>query len=291
LRRVAGPTVSFVTTPGGRRLAWSELGDPSGTPVLWCHGGLSSRTDAHLVPGAALTGVRLVTVDRPGLGESDRAKQRTVADWASDARTVVDALGIDRFDVVGWSAGGPFALAVAAAMPERVRAVATIGGMAPVRDRADRKELGLRADRLLIPMSRHAAWLARLVLRASMLGGAERAKKMLLRPFSEADRRVLAPMPTEVVTGGTRDASAHGVAGLVDDYRAFGAPDWGFDLAEVKAPVAVWQGEADAALPVTIGRRLAAALPRAELCLVPDAGHFLIVEHGASVLERLRSDG
>jgi pimeloyl-ACP methyl ester carboxylesterase len=200
-------------------------------------------------------------------------------------------LGIERFHVIGWSAGGPFALAVGAAMPDRVRAVATIGGMAPVRRRSDRKELGLRADRLLIPMSRHVPWVARLVLRASTLAGPERAKELALRPFSEADQRVLAPLPAEAVVGSTSDASAHGVAGLIDDYRAFGAPEWGFDLADVRAPVTVWQGEADAAVPVTVGRRLAAALPDAELRLVPDAGHFLVVEHGASVIERLRSDG
>lgn len=282
---------SFVTVADGRRVAWSELGDTTGTPVLWCHGGLSSRTDAHLVPDAALAGVRLVTVDRPGLGESSRQKGHTVGDWAGDARTVVDALGIDRFDVVGWSAGGPFALALAAALPERVRAVATIGGMAPVRSRADRSELGLRADRMLIPLCRRAPWLARAMLRAALLGGAERAKKTMLRPFSDADRRVLAPLPADVVVAGTDAAHAHGVAGIVDDYRAFGAPEWGFDLGDIRAPVTVWQGDADAAVPETIGRRLAAELPDADLRLVPGAGHFLMIEHGGAVFERVRSDG
>jgi len=284
--------VSTTQTADGRALAYHEVGDPGGAPVVWCHGGLSSRLDAEFArAGAEAARVRLVTIDRPGLGESARQKGRTVADWAGDVATVADALGIEQFRVIGWSAGGPHALACAALLPSRVLATATLGGMEPVRGRAERKALGMRIDRMLIPLSRHAAWLAGPVLRVLGAAKGERAKRATLKPFSAADHRVLEPLSADTVTAGTRAALAQGPHGVIDDYRAFGAPDWGFDLAGISGPVTVWQGEDDAAISPAIGRRLAAAIPGAELELVPDAGHFLVIEHGRAILERLLAAG
>ena len=281
----------FVETTDGRALAWSEVGDASGAPVVWCHGGLSGRTDASFAaPGARAAGVRLITIDRPGIGESTRRKGRSVRDWADDVSVVADALGLDRFGVVGWSGGGPHALACAAMLAERVSATATIGGMEPVRTRADRLALGLRADRMLIPLARHAPWLARTVLAASTRLSPERQKQVALRGFSEPDRRVLEPLAPEAVVGSTIAAAAPGVSGLVDDYRAFGSSDWGFELSDIPGPVRCWQGADDAAVPPAIGARLAGAIPHGELELVPDAGHFLVLEHGQDVFARLLAD-
>lgn len=282
---------NFVETADGRTLAWSEVGDPTGAPAVWCHGGLSGRTDASwAAAGAIAAGVRLITIDRPGIGESTRDRGRTVAGWADDVAHVTDAIGLPRFCVVGWSAGGPHALACAARLPERVLATATIGSMEPVRDRAARRALGLRVDRMLIPLARHAPWLARGVLAASSRMSPERQKRVLLRALADADRTVLEPLPAEEVVGSTLRAAEAGTAGIMDDYRAFGAPGWGFDLDRIAGPVRCWQGADDAAVPVAIGRRLAGAIPRAELELVPDAGHFLVAEHGAAVLSRLLAD-
>jgi pimeloyl-ACP methyl ester carboxylesterase len=282
----------FVETPDGRALAWSEIGAPDGPPVIWCHGGLSGRTDvAFASAGATIAGVRLITLDRPGIGESSRRRGRSVGDWADDVAVFADVLGLDRFSVVGWSAGGPHALACAARLGDRVLATATIGGMEPVRTRADRKALGLALDRLLIPLSRHGAWLARGILGASLRLSPERQQRALLRAVSEPDRRVLEPLPAEDAVGSTIAAAAPGVAGFIDDYRAFGAPEWGFDLGAIPGPVRCWQGADDRAVPPAIGERLAAAIPRGELQAVPDAGHFLVLEHGGEVLSRLVADG
>ncbi len=173
---MAGPPE--ITLPDGRALAYSEIGDADGYPVVWCHGGLSSRLDAENARAGALAAkVRLIAPDRPGIDRSGRKKDRTIADWGADVGALADALSLDRFGVVGWSAGGPHALACAAALPERVAAVATIGSMAPVRDKADRKELGLRLDRRLIPLCRRAPWLAWLAFRATKGQKPEKAKK------------------------------------------------------------------------------------------------------------------
>jgi pimeloyl-ACP methyl ester carboxylesterase len=286
---VIGP--SEIRLPDGRPLAYSELGDADGYPVVWCHGGLSSRLDAENARHGALTaGIRLITIDRPGIDHSGRAPDRRVADWGADVGELMSALDVDRFGVVGWSAGGPHALACAAALGDRVTAVATIGGMAPVRDRHDRKELGLRLDRILIPLCRHAQWAAAIAFRASKNQKPEKAKHSLLKELSDADRRVLEPLPAARISDPFKAAVSAGPGGMIDDYRAIGSPDWGFDLGTVTRPVRLWQGEADEAIPMSVAERLAGALPHAELQRVPDAGHFLVLEHGTEVFQALQSD-
>jgi pimeloyl-ACP methyl ester carboxylesterase len=105
----------------GRRLAYATYGDPDGRPVLVHHGSPGSRLVGQLLDGAARErGLRLVAPDRPGFGRSTHDPDRTIPDWPGDAAAVLDALGIERASVVGFSGGGPFALAVAAAYPDRV---------------------------------------------------------------------------------------------------------------------------------------------------------------------------
>jgi pimeloyl-ACP methyl ester carboxylesterase len=280
----------LVTTPECRTLAVSVLGPSDGYPVVWCHGGLSSRLDARLAGDApAETGVRLVTIDRPGIGASSRHRGRRVCDWPADVAAVVEALAIDRFAIAGWSAGGPFALACAALLPERVTAVATIGGMAPLESAADRRELGLPVDRVLLPLARRAPWLAALVLVPSRRMDAAAWKRGTLRSVPEPDRVALDPLPPDVAAGGSAAALGHGTKGTVDDYRAVGGA-WGFDLGVVAAPVRCWQGDADTLVPRAHAHRLADALPTGTLHVVPDAGHFLVVRHGREVFARLLED-
>ena len=124
--------VCTVRTPDGRRLAVSRRGDPDGAPVMLFHGTPGSRLGPVPRPMTLYaSGIRLVTFDRPGFGESDRQAGRCVASVAADACTVADALGLDRFAVLGRSGGGPHALACAALVPERVTKAAAMVPLAP----------------------------------------------------------------------------------------------------------------------------------------------------------------
>ena len=112
-----------VTTPDGRTLACLEVGDPRGPLVLHNHGGPSSRLEARLFAAAAAkNGIRLVCVDRPGIGRSSRQKTRSYAGWAADLTAIADALGCHEFGVTGWSEGGPWALAASSRTPQAVMA-------------------------------------------------------------------------------------------------------------------------------------------------------------------------
>nr|WP_234712959.1 alpha/beta hydrolase [Mycolicibacterium komanii]CRL76828.1 alpha/beta hydrolase [Mycolicibacterium komanii] len=117
-----------VTTRDGRRIAYDEVGDPNGPLVVHNHGGPSSRLEVRLLAkSAAKNGIRLVGVDRPGMGRSSVQKARSYAGWAEDLTAVADALGHREFGVTGWSEGGPWALAAAAYIdPQRLRHVSSI---------------------------------------------------------------------------------------------------------------------------------------------------------------------
>src|SRR3954447_1183012 len=118
--------------PDGRQLAWYEYGDAAGVPCLYVTGtpasGLAGMTYDK---AAAEAGVRWISVDKPGYGYSDRAPGRTLLDWTDDARALLDHVGVRRFAVAGESGGGPYALAAAYALPQRVTTAIVIGGLGP----------------------------------------------------------------------------------------------------------------------------------------------------------------
>jgi pimeloyl-ACP methyl ester carboxylesterase len=117
----------------GRRLTYRSLGRSDGFPVLYMHGAIGSPRwhSAELDAAVAELGIRYLAVNRPGFGGSDPSPRRTVADYAADVKDLADALGLPRFSVIGVSAGAPFALACAWALPGRVVAVAAASPLAP----------------------------------------------------------------------------------------------------------------------------------------------------------------
>ena len=282
------PDVQTVRLAAGRRLAYREFGDLSGAPVLYFHGGLSSCLDVAFAHGAARDrGVRIVAPDRPGVGESFRLMPRQVRDWADDVAALCDHVGLARFSVLGWSAGGPFALACALRLGDRIVRTATVGGMAPIRDKLTVRQLGLAVDRGLFPLSRRAPLLAQLAISNGSLGSDAALQRRLVRGLpSRSDKSVVAAMTPEEAVGPWRAAVRHGARGLVDDYAITGS-DWGFALHEVTAPVTVFQGVEDTIVPMAHAEVLAARLGDARLEMVEGAGHFALHVATDRVLDEL----
>ena len=231
---------------------------------------------------AAAQGVRLVSWTRPGYAGSDPQPGRSVADFAADATTIADALGVDRFAVWGVSGGGPHALACAALLGERVAAAASLAGVAPFdADALDWLE-GMGEDNLeefgavlegreaLEPLLRaHAAAFE------TVTGDGIREQWATL--LSEADAEVATAELADFLVADIRTALASGVEGWVEDDLAFVAP-WGFDLGALAVPVLVWQGEQDRFVPPSHGRWLAERIPGAEVRLTEEDGHLTLIE-------------
>lgn len=118
-----------------RRIGFAEFGAPQGRAVFWLHGTPGARrqipTEARVY--AEHHNIRLIGVDRPGIGASTPHQYETILAFADDLRTIADTLGIDKMAVVGLSGGGPYTLACAAGLPDRVVAAGVLGGVAPTR--------------------------------------------------------------------------------------------------------------------------------------------------------------
>lgn len=254
---------------GKHVLAVQWWGDPHGSPVFLLHGMPGSRIGPR-PRGIVLErmGIKLVSYDRPGYGSSTRRERRTVADAGRDVERIADRLGIDRFSVVGRSAGGPHALACAAHLPHRVTKAALLvtvappdaagldwgGGMASqnVRDYAevDRDLADAGAD--LAPTTRSLVQRA-----AEVREDPESLIKFLMPELAHPDRRVIENRSMrELLTATYAEAVREGSGGWVDDAVALRSP-WRFDFCEVHCPVLLWHGEDDRFSPVAHTRWIA----------------------------------
>jgi pimeloyl-ACP methyl ester carboxylesterase len=276
-----------VTLPDGRELAYEEYGDPAGEPVLSFHGGLSSRLDAAPAHQAALDlGVRLLSPDRPGIGRSTFQPGRRLLDWPADVAALTDALGIDRFAVMGWSCGGPYAAVCGARMSDRITAVGLLSSAVPLELVGTTKGLA-RDDRILLFLVRWAPRLASALLRVTIRDASERRLyREIRRSFPAVDRAALEERGSIVdAVAFVKESMRQGAEGCLQDYRVFGSP-WGFDLSEVTVPVQIWEGEEDNTGPPEYRELLLRHLPRAQLSLVPGEGHLSLLQHQAPAILR-----
>ena len=279
----------MVTTPDGRTLAYLEVGDPQGPLVLHNHGGPGSRLEARLLAdSAAANGIRLVCVDRPGMGQSTAQKARSYAGWADDLVTIADASRQQEFGVTGWSEGGPWALAAAAYIdPARLRHVSSIapGSYGAFGDNSAAQYLskidafgGMLALRFKPGFRLMYATLG-LTAKRFRTSFSEQIRKNV----NDYDREILLrPEIGEAFADSCAECFAHGSDGLVHDaellYRR-----WSFDVKQIERPVHMWQGLDDLLVPDPINKAVADAMPGAVWHPVAGAGHFVAVGAGDEI--------
>jgi pimeloyl-ACP methyl ester carboxylesterase len=260
--------IETIETADGRTLAFAQWGDPHGDPIFNIHGTPGCRLNRHPTEAKiAELGVRLITYDRPGYGQSSRHHGRSVNDCVSDILAIINSLAIDRFAVTGGSGGGPHSLAVAAALPDRVTRCGCIVGIAPYDVLGDRffekmdpqniKEFGWALDgedRLRQEVPREAkAMLDRMAGDPTTILGAFE--------LPEADKAILARKDIQdLMRVAMTETFANGVDGWIDDDLAFTKP-WGFDPASITVETAVWWGAEDVLVPPVHGEWLAATVP------------------------------
>ena len=270
-----------IGTTDGRSLTVYDAGDPAGRPILFHHGTPSSGVpyDRH-VGLARQQGVRLLSYDRAGYGDSTRKPERAVADIGRDVEAIADALELDEFATWGLSGGGPHALATAAALPDRVVAVASAASIAP----PDRPELDLTegmGDGNIVEFG--LAQQGEEALRPALerdfadLGDLDVPGFIeAMRPFlSDVDAAALDGELGAYVLAGFRRSLARSVDGWVDDDLAL-TRSWGFELESIRVPTLVVQGRQDLMVPWAHGEWLAHNLPAAEAWLREDEGHLTL---------------
>ncbi len=282
-----------VHTPDGRALDVEVAGPEHGDALVMHTGTPSAGTlFAPLVQAGAERGLRHIAYSRPGYGRSDRRRGRTVASCAEDVSVIADELGIERFYTLGWSGGGPHALACAALLGQRTIAAATLASVAPIDAQGLDWLSGMgeenleefaaaRAgeEQLLAYLQEHGAALAS--------ASAVEIHAALGDLLSEVDRDALSGDFAEYLAASTRAGLAHGLWGWFDDDLAFSG-DWGFELDGIATPVSIWQGGMDRFVPFAHGEWLAAHVSGARAHLLPEHGHLsLAIGSYERVLEDL----
>jgi pimeloyl-ACP methyl ester carboxylesterase len=271
-----------LATADGRQLEVLSTGPEDGLVLLFHNGtpgGLVAFPD--MAVAAAGRGLRTVMYARPGYGDSIARPGRRIVDAAADVAAVLDGLGAREFVTVGWSGGGPHALACAALLPGRCLAAASLAGVAPLQaggldwmagmgpeNVAEFTAAGLGEAALTAFLEEAAAGLGQVTGRqvAEEMGGL----------ISAADQAVVTAEFAEYLAESFRIALRAGIAGWRDDDIAF-VSDWGFRLEQAGAvPVAIWQGDEDRMVPFSHGAWLAGHIPGARAHLARGEGHLTL---------------
>lgn len=280
----------------GRRLAYAEWGDPDGKPLFFFHGSPSSRLWCPDEEATKAAGVRLIAADRPGIGGSDVLKARAFGDWPSDVIELADGLGIDRFAVVGVSAGGPYAAACAALISSRLTAAGVVSCRAVaqynfVERPAAYGELNVeeRGDYDLAQIDPVAAADRMAIAETQWLSGLQQQPESLidLAKWPECDHWFFADHArTRDFFASVQESVRQGMEGfrweMIDAYLP-----WGFRLDTIPMQVHLWHGEQDQGVTKAQVDFTAQRIPDCVLATWPDAGHLGMAKHWDEILATL----
>lgn len=283
-----------IEVTSGRRLGFAEWGPARGRAMFWMHGTPGARRQ---IPEAArlaaeILDVRLIGIDRPGVGASTSHRYDSLVEFPTDLATVADRLGVEDFALIGLSGGGPYALATAHAMPDRVAAVAVLGGVAPTQGEdapggglvGFANHFGQAISLFHVPLS---LLLSGLIL--TMRPIASQGFDLYARISPEGDQEVFArpeikAMFLDDLLGGSR----RGIRAPIYDIMLFTRP-WGFSVRDIKVPVRWWHGDSDNIVPLAHGQHIVPLIPDGELFIRPGESHLGGLGAAEEVLDTLLS--
>ncbi|MBZ5740234.1 alpha/beta fold hydrolase [Nocardioides mangrovi] len=280
-----------VAVRDGRRLSFAEYGSRTGPAIVWMHGTPGARRQVPLEARAYAEreGVRIIALDRPGIGSSTPHLYPDIRDWTHDLELVLETLAIDTVRLIGLSGGGPYALAAGAALPDRVHGVAVLGGVAPTRG----------ADAVAGGPIQLAVSLAPVLSVARVpLGVALTQTIRLVRPLAGSaldlyaavqpagDKSLLSrPEFKAMFLDDLLNGSRFQTSAPLNDLVLFTRP-WGFDAADVVVPVRWWHGDEDHIVPLRHGEHVVGRLPDATLSVIEGESHL----GGLGIAEQVIAD-
>jgi pimeloyl-ACP methyl ester carboxylesterase len=262
-----------------RRLSFAEYGSPRGPAIVWMHGTPGARRqipfEARAI--AEARGLRIIGIDRPGIGSSTPHLYPNVLDWIHDLAMLLDTLAIDTARIIGLSGGGPYALAAGAGLPDRIHGVGVLGGVAPTRG-PDAAEGGI----IQLAVRLAPALVAARVPLGVLLTGAIRLARPIAGPGLDlyaavqppGDKNLLArpefkAMFLDDLLNGSRFQTSAPVSDLVLFTR-----DWGFTASDVSVPVRWWHGDEDHIVPFRHGQHMVDRLPDATMSVIDGESHL-----------------
>jgi pimeloyl-ACP methyl ester carboxylesterase len=277
----------------GRRLGFGVYGRLKGIPVFDFHGIPGSRREAALVNDfLGRDDLCFIGFDRPGCGRSSPRPGFRLTDLAQDVAALADHLDIRRFIALGYSGGGPFALACARQMPARIAALGIVSGVGPASIGSEGMH---ESNRRKFDLAQRLPWLARVMLTAAFSGLRRHPQKLsaqlkhIWAQMPEPDCKVLEDSRfADGILAVTRDAIQYSVSGWVNEELLMASP-WQFDLQEVCCPnIFLWHGEKDKNVPVEMARAVAERLPNCQAAFLKNEAHLsLLYNHGREIVDVL----
>ena len=281
----------YVTLSDGRKLGYNEYGPADGKPLFYFHGTPSSRIEWQMFGGEQLASqlhLRIISIDRPGMGLSDFQAGRRLLDWPTDIAALANELGIDHFSVLAFSGGGPYAVVCALVIPERLSSVGIVSGAGPFTETGIAEDIN-PVSRQFFDLCRDKPVRGRMMLR--MMGAMahyapNRLIAQTMAALPEPDQSVLKrPEIQQWYLQTMLVAQRSGPRGAQHDTALMVSP-WEFRPQEIKMAVHLWYGEADRDIPIAMGRSLAAAIPKSQAHFYPDEGHLSVfVNHIPNIME------
>lgn len=274
--------VQSITTSDGRNLQVATLGEPTGRTVFFHHGTPGSASLVRTMAPLAESGeLFVITMSRAGYATSSRQEGRNIAAAASDTTAVLDALGRMDYVVVGWSGGGPHALACATLDAPRCTAAWSLAGVVPMSADIDWTE-GMgpeNREEFALAMAGGPEYEPYVAAQAAFLAEAtgDNVVEVFGGLLSEPDKAALTDDGARnLFADSLRQGFSNGYFGFYDDDRAM-MGEWGFDPATIQIPVAVWYGNEDLMVPPKHGEWLVRTLPTATEHHYPSEGHLSII--------------
>lgn len=256
-----------------KKIGVHEYGDKNGFPVFYFHGFPGSRLDGKMFDFnkvALKHKIRLIGLDRPGIGFSDFSKKRELLDWPKSVSSVADILNINEFSVFGLSGGGPYALACAYSMPDRIRSISVVSGMGPSMLEETKNDLALFVPRLIKPLRIFIAW--------SLKNGARKNQEKLIKninkTLSKTDINYLSHegrMTTLLIA--FTECFRQGLRGYLKEAELY-RNDWGFKLSDINTAVNIWHGKDDKNVSPDVAERMAKEISDCKTRIIENEGHF-----------------
>ena len=284
--------LNTLSLKNGRQLGIAQYGTKEGIPVFYFHGYPTSRLEASLMePFLSGLNIRLIALDRPGYGFSDFLPERQILDWPDDVKECADMLGFDQFSVVGVSGGGPYALACAYKMPERLNKVSVVCGLGPLHNCGLRKMMRwpIHLSFILAAFSPgFMKWLYKTVI-GKVIRDRPELMLLFLNFFGpENDKKVLEDEENkQKLLQATQESVRCGIEGVFHDLCLY-SRYWNFELKEITVPVSFWHGTEDSTVPIAAARYQAETVPLAETHFLANEGHLsLIANSGKEIFSEL----
>ena len=270
----------FIQLANGRKLSYQVFGLPNGWPVFYFHGTPSSSSEAQLFTDEFLINnqIRLIAIDRPGIGMSDFQKNRTFSNWAKDVEEVANNLGIDKFSVLGFSGGGPYVAACTAFIPERLASALIVSGAWQMNAKEAQQHIYERV-RLFWKVAAKAPFLLPYILK-----GMQTEKEEITEEDVENWKHKATEVDFNFLNENNRIGhlkraimfALSNIKGTTWDVKMY-VRKWDFNPEKISFPITILHGLQDRNVPVALVEKMGAIIPNSTLKLYDNEGHYSIL--------------